>query len=326
MSHLPCLLILMMVCGAIPINQVSRARIALRELAVKARVGDSVAMYELARLHDIGYDSIAVDSAESTRLYRMAAVKGYPKAQNYLGFRYLKGEYVTQDIDSGLFWLEKAALNGDPAAANNLGFLYYEGTLLSRDYAKSEKWLRKADEKGVPQAASLLGDIYQFGHGVSPDTTAAIGFYEKAMAAGLHDTELKLISMMGKSWQKLPADSAVNLGRRYLGHNAPRAAVILLGNAADKGNADALALMGLCYSRGLGVGYDYSLSNRYLLEAARKGQHSAQFLVAELLDMLPDVFGKDESDVEDATYWYGKAAEAGITDATEAITLLLSGH
>ena len=96
---------------------------AVCRIAEKAAAGDPKAMYDLAYMHDIGYDTIPVDSARSTALYRMAAQKGYLRAQNYLGFRYFKGEFVNRNVDSALFWLSKAADGGDMSAANNLGYL-----------------------------------------------------------------------------------------------------------------------------------------------------------------------------------------------------------
>ena len=80
-------------------------REALRKLRERAEAGDAKALYDLAYLYDTGYDTIPVDSALSSALYRASAEKGYAPARNYLGFRYYNGEGgLRRDIDSALFW------------------------------------------------------------------------------------------------------------------------------------------------------------------------------------------------------------------------------
>ena len=332
--------------------QVSRERIAVRELARKAAAGDAKALYELATLHDRGYDSIPVDTTRSTTLYRLSAERGYAPAQNYLGFRYFNGEGVREDVDSALFWLAKAAGGGDVKAANNLGYLLANGDKVTRDYKSALYWLRRAAEAGLPAGESQLADLYRQGLGTEPDTLQAISLYTSAIEHGLSDAELKLLSMMGRKWEQLPVDSMLTLGRYYYTHRAPFIGVTLFENAAAQESAAAYALLGDAYSRGAGVGYDHDKSIEYFLRGALGGDPSAQFVIAELLDMFPDalegelsaLFTDSSSEVfpdsssgavhdsssgirpdelKSALYWYEKAAACGVTDADTATRRLL---
>ncbi len=145
--------------GLAVVPEISKQRLAVREVVAKAATGDAKALYDLAMLHDMGYDSIPVDSARSTALYRLAAERGYGPAQNYLGFRYFNGEAVRQDVDSALFWMAKAAAGGDAKAANNLGYLLAHSDKVTRDYPQAIYWLSKAADAGLPAGRSQLADL-----------------------------------------------------------------------------------------------------------------------------------------------------------------------
>ncbi len=313
-------------------------RVAVRHVAELAAKGDPKGLYDLAVLHDIGYDSIAVDSARSTALYRLSAQSGYAPAQNYLGFRYFNGEGVRENVDSALFWLAKAAGQGDAKAANNLGFLLANSDRVTRDYPQAMRWLGKAADAGVATAESLLADLYRQGLGTAPDTVAAEALYNKAILHGLRDAELKLLAMKGHAWERLPTDSALSLGQYHYSHGAPLIAVTLFETAA-KGNvgtclwhvaepteahAKALALLGDAYSRGVGVAYDHDKSVDYYLQAARLGDPSAQFVIAELLDIFPDALTELPPEEQTAAYWYERAAAQGVGDAETATLRLLN--
>ena len=333
---IPFLMTLALIVAAVASDGSAERRAALRALSARAADGDAKALFDLASLHDRGYDSIPVDSARSTALYRLSAEKGYPPAMNYLGFRYFKGEYVREDVDSALFWLVKAAGRGDLSAANNLGYLLANSDKVTRDYPQAVYWLSKAAEGGLPQGESQLADLCRQGLGTPADTMLAQSLYTKAIEGGLQDAELKLLSMMGRRWESLPADSAVSLGRYYYTHRAPLIGVTLFRNAASCDNPDALALLGDAYSRGIGVEYDHDRSLGYFLRAALLEQPSAQFVIGELLDIFPDALSDSvpaailngfpalADSVSSSSYWYGRAAAGGVKDADEASRHLLA--
>jgi len=338
---LPVILVLTLIGMAVASDGTARRHAAVRALAMRASEGDAKALYDLALLHDKGYDTVPVDSVRSTLLYRLSAEKGYPPAQSYLGYRYFNGEIVPRNVDSALYWFAKAAGAGDARAANNLGYLLSNGDVVTRDYPQAFYWLSKAASSGLPAAESQLADLYRQGLGTEKDTLMAITLYTEAIEGGLADAELKLLSMMGHKWEKLPADSAVDLGRYYYTRRAPLIGVTLFENAARENNPDALTLLGDAYSRGIGVDYDHDRSIRYFLSAALRGDPSSQFVIAELLDIFPDALssvaanevlrdiysgGEVPDDIYTPSYWYGKAAEKGVTDAETATERMLKAR
>lgn len=345
MKPIYCMILLLGLAAA---PEISKQRVAVRELVARAEKGDSKALYDLAMLHDMGYDSIPVDSVRSTALYRLSAEAGYPPAQNYLGFRYFNGEAIRQDVDSALFWMAKAAGSGDARAANNLGYLLANSDKVSRDYPQAIYWLTKAADAGLPAGLSQLADLYRRGQGCEADTARAEALYVKALQSGLHDAELKLLAMKGKQWENLAADSLLSLGKYHYTHGAPLIGVTLFMNIVrahegdegltaadtaakissgspekDKVFAKAYALLGDAFSRGIGVEYNHEGSIDFFYKAALLGEPSAEYVIAELLDIFPDALQIDDPDRSSASYWYEKAAAQGITDAATATSRLL---
>lgn len=330
LKAIPAILMLMIIGLAAAADGPVDRHAAVRALAKRASDGDAKALYDLASLHDTGYDTVPLDSARSTLLYRLSAEKGYPPAQSYLGYRYFMGEAVGKDVDSALYWLAKAAGNGDARAANNLGYLLTNGEAVTQDFPQAFYWLTKAADAGLPAAESQLADLYRLGAGTDIDTVKAAALYFKAFGKGLADAELKLLSMMARKWEGLPGDSAVKLGRYYYTSGAYLTGVTLFGYAARECNPEALALLGDAYSKGRGVDYDHDRATAYFLAAALRGEPSAQFVIAELLDIFPDALSSGPAaevikgfyqeldvpgDLYIPSYWYGKAAEQGVTDA-----------
>lgn len=268
----------------------SPVRKALQELVKRVEIGDAKAMYDLARLHDSGYDSISRDTLRSTALYLASAEKGYAPAMNFIGFRYYKGEGVIQNTDSAIYWIRHAAEKGDITAAANLGYLLTESTLIPHDFEEAEKWLLIASEEGVTEA------------------------------------QIKLAEMMKDKWAALPSDSALKLGKSYYLGKAPVIGVELLEVASHYNDPKALALLGDAYAKGIGVPYNHQKSIDFFYKAAIGGDPSAMFVIAEMLDIFPDALSSDTilRENNNAGYWYEKAASSGVTDSDKAYELLYS--
>lgn len=281
------IMIAVAVCAVALGRSPREVRLAVRALSERAMAGDAKSLYDLARLHDYGYDSVPVDSARSTALYRMSAERGYAPAQSYLGFRYFTGEAAPLLRDSAIFWFEKAVAAGDPRAANNLGYIILNADSATRDYGKARDLFEMAAAGGLHAAQSQLGDFYRYGLSVKPDTVRAAMLYEDAAKGGVADAQGKLVSMMEGEWDALPADSALQLGMKLKGESVFGVGVYLFGISADKGNPKAMAELGEAYSLGRGVDYNHRKSQEYYLRSALKGYEPARHVIAELLEIFP---------------------------------------
>lgn len=260
--------------------------------------------------------------AQTPEELRARAEEGDPESMNYLGYLLINGsEGVEQNVEEGLDWLRRAADAGDVKASSNLGWLYLQGEVVDRDVDRGVEMITKAAEAGLPVAESILGDLYRDGLGVRQDSLAADSLYREAFERGLTDAGYKLYALNSEKYATLTPGEKVKEGKYYYLSSVPSVGVKLFYQAADEGDADALALLGDAYTRAVGVPYDYGLSLKYYVEAARAGHPSAMFVLAELLDIFPDALKGDESWgtlSDDPSYWYEKAAEAGVTDDVKA--------
>lgn len=256
-----------------------RGRKALRELTERAEKGDGEALYRLAYVHDIGYDTIPIDTIASTRLYRLAAEAGYAPAQNYLGYRLILGEGIPADPDEGLEWIEKAALSGDVKAANNLGALLAEGKLVVPDREKALYWFGKAADAGLPSAMTQLADFLSEADSPDADFPLAAQLYMEAADKGLPDARTKLAAMLNR-YAPTVSEAARLLGDR-----------VLLG--------EVYRSLGDGYSLASGLPYSYEESLRHFYIASLLGDEPSVTAIEEVTGVLPDAFNiLDLDDIE----------------------------
>ena len=288
---LPILMLIGFLGGALRAqDEISEQRLALRKLVERADSGDAKALYDMARLHETGFDSIPVDSIRSRALYLLSAEKGYAPARNYIGFSYFRGEGIREDKDSALYWIRLAADEGDITAAANLGYLLTEGRGVVHDKDEAVKWLGIASEGGVTGA------------------------------------QIKLVELKEDDWKDMPVDTLMSMGIRYYIGKSPVVGARMLEIAAEKGNPKAMAIMGDAYSKGIGVPYDHKKSIDYFFKGAEGGNPSAQFIVAELLEFFPDEIrtqipsdsNSGNGSEKGPQFWYELAKDAGITDSEKA--------
>lgn len=264
--------------------------------------------------------------AEDMEELRARAEAGDAEAMNYLGYLLMSEQNDSlRNPGAGLTWIMKAAATGDAKAASNLGWLFIEGDIVEQDFNEGAKWLQVASSKGLPVAMSLLGDLYRDGKGMPTDSVVADSLYREAFERGLADAGFKLYSLNESFYQGLTPERQVEEGIYYYLRSAPSEGVKLFYLAAEQDDVRAKALLGDAYTRARGVPYDHTLSLKYYAEAAYGGNPSAQFVVAELLDIFPDALSRIPGLPEmpaDAQYWYEKAADAGVGDADTANRLL----
>lgn len=302
---------------------------------------DARSLFELGRSLETGSDTTAPDSAAALLLITQAADSAYPPALNYLGFKYYMGHGVKRDTDKAIDLIEQAAMADDAMAASNLGWLLTEGTGVRHDLPKAAFWLRRATDQGNPAAMSQLADMYRLGRGLPADTAAAISLYEDSFNSGYAPAARTLAAMMGKKWQELPDDSLASLASRYYASRAPEIGVKLYESLSrrDSSSLRPIALMMLAdaHSRALGTHYSYKTANSLIIEAAFAGDPTAEYIIAEQLEIFPDYLAAPElrhipgADILDqpqaatAAFWYERAAEKGVTDARTA-NMRLSRH
>lgn len=132
-------------------------------------------------------EGIARDPVAAFSLNARAAEFGHHDAVLAMGWFYLNGVGVDQDLDESWYWYRKAARHGDPRAMFSLGYLCY----IDQNYSGAHTWFSRAREAGHKRSLYWLGKLYWKGYGVEQDRKTAMIFIESAARANV--TEAKRV-------------------------------------------------------------------------------------------------------------------------------------
>lgn len=329
MRRLPIFLIL----ATLLAGGIANGRSLREEMLEQRPTATAAELTQMALLFETGADSLLdADSLLSIELLRQASDSGFAPAMNQLGYRLLLNADTKDERFKALRLIEGAAIKGDPKAASNLGFLFTDGKYVKRDYKKARFWLEEGVKGGAPTAMVLLGDQLRQGIGSAPDTLRADTLYIKAARHGSALGELRLLEMNRERYSALAPDSAFTLGRHLYFEGLRTPGVFLLQRAGDQ-DARALTILAMemlrhsepkIFVKGLLT----------LLRAAESGEGAAQFYLAQTLDFEPQIsaliptesleaagLSRETAD-RPAEYWYGRAAENGITEMRMGIDRL----
>lgn len=313
-----------------------------------AKKGHAGAQYELAVRHingTVSYglsitngDVAAAQRAQNAKrqvnaakLFTQSAEQGYAPAQYALGQAYLRGEGVTQNVDTGVEWLSKAGAQGMLEAQLELATVHRDRNT-PEDLAKAIEWYAVAAAQGDTYAAisrnALLSQTepngagqqiivdaqakvdqafaYYTGSGVEQDLPAAAElFYESAL---LGNTTAQWI-----------------LGRMYInGEGLTRDAgqgIEWLTMAAEFNHPDAQFYLGQVYDRGYGTDKNADLAYKWYTRSAQQDQLNAQYSLGSLyFDGRSKMVGKLE-----AREWLEAAANQGDAQAQYLVAGLSDG-
>jgi TPR repeat protein len=98
--------------------------------------------------------------AEAWEMMRPLAERGDPRAEFWVGCRYIDGRGVPRDNRMAVDWITKAAQDGNAEAQFNLGVFYRDGRRgLSKNPAEARKWLELAAAQNYAPARSELSTL-----------------------------------------------------------------------------------------------------------------------------------------------------------------------
>lgn len=141
--------------------------------AAKADFADGVRAYE-AGDHKAAYEA-----------WLPLANRGDVAAMRNIGHLYRWGQGVEKDINQAIHWYRMAAEKGFSRAQANLAAIYLqgdEGTPVN--YEEAHKWFAAAAVQNLAVAQYNLGLMYELGLGVEKSEARALGWYNLAAKAG----------------------------------------------------------------------------------------------------------------------------------------------
>lgn len=157
------------------------------------------------------------------------AHRGDVAAMRNIGHLYRWGQGVEKDINQAIHWYRLAAEKGFSRAQANLAAIYLqgdEGTPVN--YEEAHKWFAAAAVQNLAVAQYNLGLMYELGLGVEKSEPRALGWYNLAAKAGQPDA-IERLSQLVKSTEP-PLVSGVNAAPANT--TAPQAAPSAVPQAA----------------------------------------------------------------------------------------------
>jgi len=107
-----------------------------------------------------------------------------------LGFCYLDGDGIPQDLGKAVYWFTKAAEQGDKSAQFQLGLCYSTGKGVPNDFEMAMHWYTKAAEQGHVTAMYNLSTIFWNEEGGVPRNVKKAKYWtKKAAKEGLEVAE-----------------------------------------------------------------------------------------------------------------------------------------
>jgi len=144
----------------------------------KANSGNEKSQLNLGMMYLVG-NGVNQDLLQAKKWFKKSALQGNAEAQFNTGVMYYDGNSVgnRNDIKNAIFWFTKAAYQNYPGAMNNLALAY----IASEDIESGLLWLEKSAESGSGYGAYLLADIYDKGIGVKKNSDKVKYWAKKAL-------------------------------------------------------------------------------------------------------------------------------------------------
>ncbi len=252
------------------------------------------AQYEFALCLEQGR-GVQENQAEALRLYRAAASRGHPDAQQRL-IELISAQSPDASSSPENFSLfHQAALAGHAESQYRVGVLMLHGQHTRKNLEEATEWLKKAAAQGHANACLEIGKCYLDGIGVEKDVVAAVKWTKTAADIGLPEAQF-MAAQLYEGRYGVPE----NMDMAFQYYN----------NAAEQGHGAALTNLLVCILAGKANNLDKSVKIHSLSLAAKSGMPLAQLHLAECYASEKDVVSQNE-----AMKWYVEAARQGITEA-----------
>lgn len=225
----------------------------LRRLIREVNFGHVPAMYKLGLIYANGDNGLPRDHSKALSLFYNAAKHNYRDAEYAVGLYALNGWGMNKSLPHAMYWLRKAALHGSPRAQFLLGYIYENGVsdgkpdqYVEKESSRAKAMYSLAAQNGIPGAQVRLAQMY------------ASGVFNPSADVSTQKKDLKIAFKLYRAAAKAHVQSAeINLAYFYASHkvssNNQAYAYSVARKYADMGNQNAKLLLGILYSKGVGV-------------------------------------------------------------------------
>lgn len=253
---------------------------------------------ESASSSDVKVETSMFDDALSLEQTKALALKGNGKKQYDMAYYYHHGTYVQKNLAKAKEWYLLAAGSEDTGVRNKIARLYQLGAVLEKDDKKAFEHYLFSAKKNDTDAQGNLAVLYWQGVGVPKNLNKGLKWAVKAAQQGNIKAKLNLgafynSTIEGKpdhikslEWYQSAAEQGSHLGsleagKLYLKSRQYNKAHKYFAESADLNNSEALLLLAMMYSKGLGLPADQDKSITLLQESKRLGNKQAENILVK---------------------------------------------
>ncbi|HHO77080.1 MAG TPA: sel1 repeat family protein [Deltaproteobacteria bacterium] len=217
--------------------------------------------------------------------------------------------------------IRRSAMNGDVYAQFKLANIYFEGRGVEQDDVEAAGWFLKAAQQDHVEAQFILGTLYEKGDGVGRDDAQAYQWFSNAASQG-HNRSI--IMLESDKWQEYIRKH--NSGRDGRGDQIDPDREEITSEHVEKytqkagqGDVDAQYNLAIMYYHGEGVERNLEEALYWFHKAAEQDDTEAQY-------NLGFMYGRGEGirrDQEQSMQWFMKAAQQGHAGAQEIVGKML---
>lgn len=159
-------------------------------------------------------------------LAKPLAGQGNDIAQTIMSQLYLRGLFVSKNINLWIKYLKSASLQGNTDAQATLGYMYFSGKYIKKNYFKAFNLIKSSVENGNNKGIYNLAIFYLNGYGTAKDEYKAFELFSNSIEnvnsqyqlAVLYDTSNNLINeLKAIKWYKEAAESGHLVAQYTLG-------------------------------------------------------------------------------------------------------------
>jgi TPR repeat protein len=266
---------------------------------------------------------------EGLRWYQKAIEKGVEGAQFALATVLLEGTGGVEKNPAKALELLKSVVEKNSSDAGHALYklygIYTKGEGVGKDVAEGKRWLNKIYE--IKDADVIAGLSYSFLNDKDMENArkltfkaAELGNFEKATFFVIYERSENLknaIEICNKAVEKGESlDCLTLIGDQYLRDKHYQEAVAYYQRAADKGEIEGMAKIGVMYELGLGVrGQSKTEADHWYQKAIDKKHTQAMVEIAKALTNhdLPS------KRTQESLHWLTQASDAGDDEAMEEL-------
>lgn len=252
--------------------------LAVKNYTSAANRGSLKAQKRLAEIYKNGIQGIPNNPKKSFKWYMIAAERGDSDAAFYVALSYANGNGIEKNYVEAVKWYTIAAEHGSSSAMNNLAVCYENGRGVEQNEDEAFSFYLKAAEAGSSVAANNVSICYQQGTGTKVNPQQALFWKEKAAENGNSKAQKKLSEWYFKGYgtarsyekalfwfvkSKLEKEEDIVVGIGSLFN--------IIKQKANDGNALFQYLLAKCYTYGVFVSKDVSLSMVWYEKSAANG-------------------------------------------------------